>query len=113
MEVALHAQHDGLALGHTLLHVRPLPGQLDRRLDGFSTGVHGEDTLVREHLCDLPGEPGKHGVVERARGQGQFLSLLDERVDDPGVAVALTDRQTCRTCGCLYHRRTEPRQGRT
>ena len=103
VEVALDAQHGCPALGHALLHIRPLPGQLDRRLDGFRTGVHGEDALVGEHLCDLPGELGKDRVVERARGQGELLSLLDERFDDPGVAVALqTD-----SSGCLEERNQE------
>ena len=41
MEVARSTEDDGLAVGYTLLLVRPLARELERRLNRFRTRVHG------------------------------------------------------------------------
>lgn len=89
MKIPLGTEHDRLPTRYALAHIRPLPRQLDRRLDGLGAGVHGEDHVVAEHLRDGAGELAEEGVVEGAGGEGEFLGLGDEGGDDAGVAVAL------------------------
>lgn len=89
MEVAFYAEHHCFTLGDALLQVCPLPGELDSSLDSFSTSVHGKDHLIFEHLGDLLGEAAKDAVVERSRGKGELLGLLDEGSNDARVTMAL------------------------
>ena len=66
MEVARSAEDDGLAVGYTLLLVRPLTRKLQRRLNCFRTRVHGQDHVVPEHVRDLLRKFTKHRVIECA-----------------------------------------------
>ena len=50
MEVAFGAEDSCSALRNALLHVAPLPGELERGLDGFGAGVHGQHHLIAESL---------------------------------------------------------------
>ena len=56
MEVALHAEHDSLPFLDTLFLIGPLTGELDGRLDGLGTSVHGQHHIVFEEGCYLLGE---------------------------------------------------------
>lgn len=46
------------------LLVAPLAGNLNRRLDTFGAGVHGEDHVVAKVLGGVLGEAWEHIIVE-------------------------------------------------
>ena len=89
MEVAFHTQNYCFTLRDALLHVCPLPRELDGSLDSFSTSVHGKHHVIFEHLGDLLGEAAKDAVVERSRGKGEFLGLFNEGSNDARVTMTL------------------------
>lgn len=91
MKVLGDAEDQGLALLNALDLVCPLAGNLDGRLGGLGTGVHGQHHVVAEDVADLFGPLGEDIVVEGARAQGQARGLVDESLDELGVAVALVD----------------------
>jgi len=69
MKVPLHTQYNRLAFFHTLLlHVCPLPSELDAGLHSLCTRIHWEDHLILEQLGDLARKAAKYGVVEGTRG---------------------------------------------
>lgn len=73
------------------LHVGPLPGDLECRLDRLDTRVHGQDLVVPEQLGDLLLVRAEHGVVEGAGREAKFGGLAGQSGHDAGVAVALVD----------------------
>lgn len=114
MEVAGDREDDGLVLWDALDEVAPFAREFERRLDRLGTGVHREDHLceslreagvsrelrkafltpertVAEHVGDLLGERSELGRVECAGRERHTRGLVDERLDDLGVAVALVD----------------------
>ena len=91
MEVVLGAEDQSLALLDALDLVRPLPGNLDGRLDCLGASVHRQHHIIPKHLLHLLGPLGKDIVVERARAEGQSARLLGERLDELRVAMPLVD----------------------
>ena len=89
VKVAFYAQYYCFTLGDALLHICPLPWELDGSLDGFNTSVHGKDHVIFEHLGDLLGKSAKDAVVERSRGKGELLGLLNEGSNDARVTMTL------------------------
>ena len=91
MEIVLRAQNNRLSLLHALLHVRPLPRELERGFDCLGAGVHRQNHVVAKHLrhdfCESP----EYGVVERARGEGEFLRLVDEGLHNSRMAMTLEE----------------------
>jgi len=67
MEVALHAEHDGLPFLNTLFLIGPLTGELNGRLDGFGTSVHRQDHVVLEEGGYLLGEGPEPRVIKCPR----------------------------------------------
>jgi hypothetical protein len=94
MEISVHAQYNCFAFFNPFSHVRPFAGKFDSSLNSFCACVHGEHHVVAEEGGDLLCELSKHGVVECARGEGEFLSLRDKRCDDAGVTMALVNGPT-------------------
>ena len=95
VKVLCHTQYQRLVLRDLLRLVSPLPCDLDGRLDCLGTGVHGEDHLETEKLCDKLGEFGEDIVVEGSRAQGQSGSLLSQSLDELRVAMTLIDGTIC------------------
>ena len=91
MEIVLGTDNQRLVLWDSLNLISPLARDLDARLDGFSTGVHGQDHVITKELGDELGEPGKHIVVEGAGAEGQPRRLVAKRSYQLGVAMALVD----------------------
>lgn len=89
MEIAFHAEYDRFSLRDSLLHVRPLACELETRLNGLRSRVHGKNHVKAEHLCHLLRILSKISVVECARGERQLLGLLDESGHDSWVTVSL------------------------
>jgi hypothetical protein len=89
MEVSRNAEDDCLVFGHTLLHICPLPCELDGRLDGLCAGVHRKYHIVPKHFCDLLGEASEDTVVECPRRECKLLCLFYQGADDLRVAVPL------------------------
>ena len=89
MEIVLRAQNNRLSLLHALLHVRPLPRELERGFDCLGAGVHRQNHVVAKHLGDGLREAPKDRIVERTRGEGKLLCLLYECLHNLGVAMAL------------------------
>lgn len=81
MEVVLGAQDNRLVLWNTLDLVSPLASNLDTRLDGLGTGVHGQDHVEAEVAGDELGEAGEDVIVECARAKSHTRSLVDQRRD--------------------------------
>lgn len=92
MEIPLDAQHDRFAVGDALPLISPLPSELQSRLHGLRASVHGQNHVVPEEGSDLPGEPAKDGVVERAGRKRELLGLFNQGGDYLGVTVPLVDR---------------------
>jgi len=90
-EVALREEHGGGVGRDALDLVRPLARKLDGGLAGLDAGVHGEDAGVAEGLADVLLELAEDVVVERAGRERQGVRLVDERLDDFRVRVALVD----------------------
>lgn len=56
VEVALHAEYDGLPLLNTLLLIGPLTREFDSCFHSFCTSVHWQYHVVFEERCYLLGE---------------------------------------------------------
>lgn len=91
MKVLRHRQDQGLVLGNALCLVAPLSRNLDGRLDGLCARVHGQDHVEAKRLGDDLGKARKDIIVKGSRAQGQGAGLVDEGLDELGVAVALVD----------------------
>lgn len=89
MKVIFHAQHNSFSLSNALDLIRPLPSDLDTSLDGLSTSVHRQHHIISKVLRDKLGEFRENIIVEGARAQRQRRGLLNEYLDEFGVAVAL------------------------
>ena len=96
MEVFLHREDEGLVLRNALDLVSPLARNLDCRLDGLGARVHGQDHVEAKQLGRILGEAGEDIVVEGPAAERQTRSLLRQRLDELGVAVALVDGAVCR-----------------
>lgn len=91
MEVVGDGKDEGLASLDALDLVRPLAGDLDGGLGSLSARVHGQDHVVAKDVANLLGPLGEDIVVEGAGAEGEGGGLLDEGLDELGVAVALVD----------------------
>lgn len=91
MEVLFDAKDQCLALCDLLDLVRPLPGDLDGRLYGFGSRVHGQHHVVAEHLLDLLSPFGKHVIMKSSRAQRQTAGLFSQSLHKLWVAMTLVD----------------------
>lgn len=91
VEVLLDTEDQGLALLDALALVCPLSRNLNRGLDGLSSGVHWENHVVAEDLLDLLGPFWEDIVMECAGGEGEAGGLVAECLDQFWMAVALVD----------------------
>lgn len=89
VEVVFRTQNDGLVLWDSLDLVTPLASDLDARLDGLGTCVHGQYHVKAKVAGDELSEAGEHVIVESARTQCDSRCLLNKSRDQFGVAVAL------------------------
>ena len=96
VEIALHHDDLGPALGDALGFVPPLAGGLDRGLDGLDAGVHGQDHVLAAHLGQRLHERAERLGVERARGQRDLAQLRLRGRHQRRVAVAEVDRRVGR-----------------
>ena len=95
VEVLRDAEHQRLVLGNALGLVAPLARNLDGRLHGFRASVHGQHHVETGHARDLLGEFREDIVVEGSAAEGQAAGLVDECLDELGVAVSLVDGGVC------------------
>lgn len=91
VKVLGNTKDPSLLLRNTLDLVRPLAGNLDGSLNGFSSSAHGQNHVVAENAADLLSPLGEDIVVEGPGAEGQSTSLLGKSLDEFGVAVALVD----------------------
>src|SRR5690606_29051615 len=91
MKILAGKNKHSLVFPYFLFRITPLARQLHRRLHSFSTTVHKETLLVAEHLTDILLGRTKLIIVKGPRGQGQFLCLIDQRIDDTWMAVTLVN----------------------
>ena len=76
VEIPFDTKNNGFAFGNSLLFICPLSREFYRSLDGLGPGIHREDTLIREKLCNFLCESTEDGIVESTRGQSKLLGLL-------------------------------------
>jgi GNAT superfamily N-acetyltransferase len=102
VEVAREGDDLRLLRRDALFAIAPAPRRLDRRLDRLGAGVHRQDArraggaeqeVRRRELTQLLLEERQLAVAKGARGQGHAARLLDERLQDARVAVALIERR--------------------
>lgn len=91
VEVILSTQDDSLVLGNALDLVTPLAGDLDASLDRLGTSVHGHNHVEAEVAGDELGKAREDIIVESAGAQSEAGSLVNQSLDQLGVAVALVD----------------------
>ena len=90
MEVVVEDDDLRLVLGNALLLVPPFPHGLDRRLHGLGARVHGQGHLHAAEIHDFL-EKRPHQVhMKSPRSQGHLVRLVLERLDDPGMPMALS-----------------------
>jgi len=89
MKVSCDAEDDCLALRDTFLHIRPLPRELDRSLNGLNTSIHGKHHVIPKHFCDPLGKASEDTVVKRSRRESESLCLFHQGTNDLRVAVPL------------------------
>jgi hypothetical protein len=95
-EVTLSEENGGLVSRDSLNGITPPPGELDGTLPCLHAGVHEERLLVAEDLVHFELSRPQEVVVDSPRGEGEFLGLVEEGLEDAGVQVALVD---CRVGG--------------
>eukprot|EP00515_Schizochytrium_aggregatum_P017286 CAMPEP_0202097642 /NCGR_PEP_ID=MMETSP0965-20130614/1310_1 /ASSEMBLY_ACC=CAM_ASM_000507 /TAXON_ID=4773 /ORGANISM="Schizochytrium aggregatum, Strain ATCC28209" /LENGTH=849 /DNA_ID=CAMNT_0048666027 /DNA_START=98 /DNA_END=2648 /DNA_ORIENTATION=+ len=90
-EVVLGEDDDSLVARDALLDVAPAAGELDGGLTALHAGVHGEHFVVAEEVGDVLLVLAEAVVVEGTGGEGEGGGLVDERLHELGVGVALVD----------------------
>ncbi len=80
-----------LVLGDAFDLVAPLSDGLDRGLDGFGPGVHGQDFVGIGEVAEFFVKRTELVVAESAGGEGEFFGLFDHGIHDAWVAVPLVD----------------------
>jgi hypothetical protein len=96
VEVLLHAKDERLVVRNALDFVSPLPRNFDCGLHGLGAGVHWQDHVEAEELCDELGESWEDIVIECSAAQCQPRGLLGQCFDKLWVAMALIDCTVCR-----------------
>src|SRR5258708_4881519 len=91
MKIAVTDDYFRLPLGNTLDLVAPFAHQLDRRLDSFRAAVHRQNFLIASQVAEFLEEWAKLVVVERAGSKRDAACLLDQRLSNLGMCVALID----------------------
>ena len=102
-----------MAVGDPLDLVPPLPGRLDRGLDGLGAGVHRQRAVLAGHLGQVAKERTHLVVVERAAREREPLELIPCRLHEVGAGARSSEqsrRRACRGIGCP--RRRSPRHPR-
>lgn len=89
MEAAAAGDDQRLVLRDPLLLVAPLARDLERRFHAFGPRVHWQHHLVPKDGRQLLGKATQLVVVKRAAAQTHALHLVDHRLHDLRVAVAL------------------------
>lgn len=70
MEILRSSKDQRLILRNALDFIRPLPGNLDRRLNSLRTSVHRQNHIVSKHIPDLLRPFREDIIMERSRGEG-------------------------------------------
>lgn len=96
VEIVLNAQHNGFIVGDSLDLVTPLSGNLDTSLDGFSTGVHGQNHVIAKVLSDELCKFGEDIIVECSRAESQSARLLRQGLDELRMTMPLVDSRVGR-----------------
>ncbi len=91
VEVVFADDDFGLVLGDALDLVAPLAGGLNGGFHGFGAGVHGQHGLGSGQLGQFLIKEGQLTVAKGPGGQGHFVGLILEGLDNFGVTVALVD----------------------
>ena len=89
MEVILADDDDGSVFGDFLFLIAPFASELNRSFPRLDATVSGQHALVAEVLSHVLTEGTERVVVESARSESQTFGLLDHRVHDFRMAVAL------------------------
>ena len=93
VEVAAHDDDLGGALGHALHAVSPRARELDRRLDGFGSRVHGQHAVDPGQSRERFGERTEAVVVEGAARERDALELVAGGRQKIGMPVAEVHRR--------------------
>ncbi len=91
VKVAGAHDHLGLSVGNALDLVSPLAHRFQRRLDGFGAAVRRQRARKTGHFGQPLQKKRQLVVVEGARGHRQLLRLRDQRRDDAGMRMPVTD----------------------
>ena len=91
MEIVLENNDLRQALGHALHLIAPLARDLYRGLNGLRAGVHRQHFGGVRQRAQFLAERPELIIAEGARGQRQPRSLLNHRVSDLRMTVALVD----------------------
>ena len=92
MEIVGADNDFGLAVGDTLDLVSPLARRFDSGLDSLGAGVHGQGHVEAGQFVQVFIEQRQLVVAEGARGERHLVSLLDQSLQDAGMAVPLIHR---------------------
>lgn len=84
-------QDAGLAIGNALDVVTPPTGELDGRLATFDARIHGQDAVVAKEVGDKLGVFSERVVVKGTTREREFGGLVDQGLDNLGVAMPLID----------------------
>lgn len=78
-----------LAVRNSLDVVAPSPGEFNGRFSAFNARIHGQDSVVSKVLGDKGGIFAEGIIVKGPAGEGEFLGLIDQGLDDFGMAMTL------------------------
>src|SRR5687768_17538321 len=96
MEVIFHGDDHCFIRRDLFTVITPFPRELDRSFICLCPTVHEKGFLITESVADEFLSQAKFIVVKRAGSQRELLCLVDQRCNDPRMAMALIYSAVCR-----------------
>ncbi|MOA30373.1 hypothetical protein D3C78_1514590 [compost metagenome] len=96
MKVAMGKNNFCLIFSRSFNLIGPLPAELHGGFNSFHSRIHNQSLIVSEKRTDKLFEISQFIIIKCPRGKCQFPGLNFQRIDNPGMTMALVHRRISR-----------------